>query len=212
MAVTQFVGRIYKLTPSETNNIYVGSTTLKLGYRMREHKHNYGRHLNAKFPYTTAFEILKYTDAKIELLFEGQCNSKSDLFKLEGEYIQATENCINKQLAGVNYKENSKAYNKEYYKNNQDIIKQRSKEYYENNKEAISQKIKEKIIANPEENKNRCKVYYEKNKDKLTAKFTCEVCGSVFAYRQTSDHIKTQKHKTAMDAKKIEPEAEDNLL
>jgi hypothetical protein len=47
----------------------------------------------------TAFEILKYPDTTIDLLFEGDLNTKSDVFRLEGEHIQITENCINKQVA-----------------------------------------------------------------------------------------------------------------
>ena len=67
-----FTCRIYKLTSTETDKVYVGSTEVKLEYRMREHKHSYGKYTNSKFVYMTAFEILKYTNAKIELLFEGE--------------------------------------------------------------------------------------------------------------------------------------------
>ena len=108
MAETQITGRIYKITSSLTSGVYVGSTTRTLKEILREHNKDYKKYTNSTYPYITAFEIMKHPDATIDLLFEGNFNTKSDIFRLEGEYIQATENCINKQVAGQNYKEHKK--------------------------------------------------------------------------------------------------------
>ena len=160
----------------------------------------------------TAFEILKYPDTTIDLLFEGDFNTKSDVFRLEGGYIQLTENCINKQVAGKNYKEIKQEYHKEYYKTHQDAIKQRGKERYENNKDAISQKNKEYRESHKDAISQQRHESYEKNKHLLNAKTTCEVCGVVYSHRHATRHCKSQRHIKAMDAKKInsseEPEQE----
>lgn len=105
------------------------------------------------------------------------------MYRLEGEYMQVTENCINKCIAGRS--------DIEYRRDKKDIINQRDKEYYEKNKEIIQQKSKE---------------YNEKNKEKIREKITCEDCGSVYTLNGRAKHFKTQKHLQAVEenAKKIE--------
>ena len=154
-----FIGRIYKLTSSETDKVYVGSTKLKLGYRMRDHKHSYGKYTLSKFPYMTAFEILKYADAKIELLFEGEFNTRADMYKLEGEFIQ-TENSVNKRIEGRS--------RQEYYEYKKDYFAMKKKEYAQTHREHLSQKKKEYNQRTKEARKIYDVKYRQDHQDKIT--------------------------------------------
>lgn len=40
-----FIGKIYKLVSTETDKVYVGSTTRRLQKRMTDHKYNYARYI-----------------------------------------------------------------------------------------------------------------------------------------------------------------------
>ena len=75
-------------------------------------------------------------------------NHWNTLRKREGYYIREI-GTLNHQIAGRTTHE----YDKEYYEDNKDTIKQINKEYREANKDKISQAKKE---------------YYEANKDKKT--------------------------------------------
>ena len=74
-----FVGRIYKLTSAETNNVYVGSTTQALEKRVREHKKDYTSYIKGTRCYVTSYEIVKYVDATIELIHEGEFVSVKEI-------------------------------------------------------------------------------------------------------------------------------------
>lgn len=75
-------GKIYKITSSQTDLIYVGSTVENLSMRFAHHKSNFKRNISD----IISKEILKYCDAKIELIEAYPCNSKEELFKKETEY------------------------------------------------------------------------------------------------------------------------------
>ena len=131
------IGRIYKITSNETNYIYIGSTTQQLNVRFQKHKVDYKRHSNNKFPYMSSFEIVKYTDAKIELIHEGLFEGRNDLENYERDTIRTSPNCVNiykkktdeekkkiKQICNhKNYEQNKEQY-KEYYQQNKEYYKQ----------------------------------------------------------------------------------------
>lgn len=93
-------GKIYKITSSQTDLIYIGSTVEKLNLRFAHHKHQFKKNING----TKSKEILKYDDAKIELIESYPCNSKEDLFKREREYIKSL-NCVNNHSSSTVVKE-----------------------------------------------------------------------------------------------------------
>jgi hypothetical protein len=208
--MTSFIGRVYKITSNETADIYVGSTVQKLYQRFSNHKLDYTKYTQGKFAkYMTSYCILKYSDAKIELLEERGFEYKNDMLKLEGEYIRAIEGCINKQVAGRTekeykdtYKDQYKQYNKEYNETHKDRISQQHKEYYQANKDEIKQhvkqykenheyelKIKNKEYNNKhkEEIKQYKKGYRELNKDKIA-----EVLKEY--YNKNQERLKEQKN------------------
>lgn len=125
------IGKIYKLTSNETDDIYIGGTTGKLNIRFNTHKCNYKQYLNDKRRYETAFELTKYNDVKIELLYENEFKTVKDMYNLEGEYIKNNKNCVNMRITGRDKKE----YNKQYRENNVEKEKERHKKYCDDNKE-----------------------------------------------------------------------------
>jgi hypothetical protein len=109
----QIFGRIYKITSSQCDGCYIGSTTLPLAKRFSVHKAHYKMHLKGKYNNTSSFDVLKHTDAKIELVEEGFFESKRDLEKREGHYINVTPNTVNKKGAGMTRAETAhKLYDK----------------------------------------------------------------------------------------------------
>lgn len=50
--------KIYKITSSQTDKIYIGSTIKTLSVRFAKHKTDYNRFINGKQNYVTSFEIL----------------------------------------------------------------------------------------------------------------------------------------------------------
>jgi len=95
------LGRIYKITSSQTDACYIGSTIKTLMQRFSTHKNHYSEYLKGKHTYTTSFGILQHGDANIELVIEGLFPSKRDMERVEGHYIDNTPNAVNKKGAGM---------------------------------------------------------------------------------------------------------------
>jgi len=166
-------GKIYKLTSSQTDKVYIGSTIKSLNNRFSGHKCDYKRWLKSQMDKITSYDLLQYEDVKIELIKEFPCNTRKELEKEEGKLI-LENNSVNKYVAGRTKKESNKIYrhkNKEYYK-----------EYVEANKEKIKEYKKKYVEANK-----------EKIKEKGKEKFTCE-CGGKYIYYNKSHHFKSKKH------------------
>jgi hypothetical protein len=97
-----------------------------------------------------------------------------------------------------------KQYNKQYYEDNKENLKEKKKindkQYYDNNKE----KKKQYYEDNKQLKKQYHKQYYEKNKDKAKQynkeKITCE-CGYVMNRSSLSKHKLTKKHNNKMNIK-----------
>ncbi len=143
---TQIIGRIYKITSSECEGVYIGSTTQQLKTRFSKHKSDYKRYLDDRTNsnYMTSFEIIKHADAKIELIHEGIFKDKKCLEKMEGELIKTTSCCVNKIICGrtnqeskrLSYEKYKDKY-KEFYEANKDTLCKRQKEYNEAKKDKL---------------------------------------------------------------------------
>jgi len=152
-------GKIYKITSSQTDLIYVGSTIQSLDDRFKKHKNNFKNNNSS----ITSKEILKYDDAKIELIEFYPCNSEEELYKREGEYIK-TLNCVNRKVEGRDPKE--------YYEENKEKMKEYQKKYRERNNENIkeymmkySQKNQERLKKNRMHRMMINRDYYKKKTD-----------------------------------------------
>ena len=161
--------KIYKLTSSQTDKVYIGSTIKSLDVRFSNHKAHYKSWLKSQINKITSSDLLQYDDVKIELIKEFPCETRKELEKEEGKLI-LENNCVNKYVVGRTKKEYDKIYR---HKN-----KEKYKEYVEANKEKV---------------KEHKKKYVEANKEKINEKFTCE-CGGKYIYYNKSRHFKTKKH------------------
>ena len=96
-------GKIYKITCSENDLVYYGSTTKTLKIRLSKHKSAYKLYLEERHNYMTSFEIMKYASAKIELVEDYPCNTKKELLEKERFYIE-NNICCNSDIPGRNKK------------------------------------------------------------------------------------------------------------
>jgi hypothetical protein len=115
-------GKIYKITSSQTDKIYIGSTINPLHRRLIYHHCNIkrGSGVNSK-------AILKYDDAVIILIEDYPCKSKNELHRRERYHIENSENVINKIIPTRT--------KKEWKQINSETIRLKSKVYREKNKE-----------------------------------------------------------------------------
>ena len=61
---------IYKLTSSQTDDIYVGKTKQTLEERFKDHKDDYTGWLDGRRPFKSSYFLMEYQDVKIELIEE----------------------------------------------------------------------------------------------------------------------------------------------
>jgi hypothetical protein len=129
--------KIYALRSPQTDQIYIGSTTQKLSYRMAGHRRE---KLNANpKKYCTSSILLDFDDCYIELLEEYKCYNKEQQRKREGEWVRINRAiCVNKKLPGREFKEYLKEYSQ--LPETKEKAKLRQREYYDKHKEKITAK------------------------------------------------------------------------
>ena len=168
---------IYKITSTQTQKVYIGSTFKKLNVRLYQHKKSYNRFQNGKGKNVGAFDVVCFDDCVIEELesFEGltrkalavQERKYYDIYKANGVELcninipnrsKADWECENKLFLDNWKKEyrvkNREKYNKyvnDYYHNNKEKIIENQKKYHEKNKERISQYYKDYYLRKKEE-------------------------------------------------------------
>jgi hypothetical protein len=91
--ITPITGFVYKIVSDSTDNVYIGSTSNTVKKRFGQHKLDYKRYARGKHSYTSSFDIIKYGDARIEILAE--IYDGEDIKAVEQYYIDNTPNCIN---------------------------------------------------------------------------------------------------------------------
>jgi len=155
------IGRVYSIRSHQTTDIYIGSTTQALSMRMSGHRKDYKCYLNKTRHYISSFDILKYEDAYIEIIFEGEFENKNSLSRKEGEYIRELP-CINKRIEGRTHKE--------YYEDNKERLNEKKKEYNEINREKIAKAHHDYWIKNKEIFHEKSKAYREQNKEVIKEK------------------------------------------
>jgi len=166
-------GKIYKIIDNTNANIYIGSTCTSLKERLISHLVNYKSYIkkDSKGKVTTAFDIIKNNDYRIELIENFPCKSKQELLRKEREYIENNK-CINIARPITTYQE----------KLNQ------KKEW-----------AKKKYIDDKDKILERNKIYYEANKDKLNEKIQCNICSSTISKNYLAQHKRSLKCKNYKD-------------
>jgi hypothetical protein len=183
--------KIYKLVSDHTDKIYIGSTVQPLYKRKAGHKQSYTLFKKNKYSYITSYELIELGEIDIILIENVKCESKEELHAKERYYIELNkEKCVNMVIPTRTNKEwydDNKEYNKNYYKNNIEIIKEKHNEYYENNKEILKTNMKEYRLNNKE-------IISEKSKEQ----FNCE-CGGKFIKSNKIRHLNSKKHFDFLD-------------
>jgi hypothetical protein len=90
--------KIYAIKSSHNPKFYIGSTTLPIKLRFIKHKGAYNKYNNGSSTlYSTAYEILKHTDAYIELIEEVNVINNIELRLKEKEhFLKHRDNIVNK--------------------------------------------------------------------------------------------------------------------
>ena len=165
----------YKITSTNTDKVYVGSTKKDINERLNQHEQDYKRYQDGKFHYITSFEILEYKDYKIELLENKICESKEERSTLECKYIINTPNTVNRNLPGRTpeeyYQDNKQELNelhRQYYNDNKEQIDEYQRQYYSDNKEQCNERNRQYRQENKEQidEYQRLSQYYQDNKNK----------------------------------------------
>jgi hypothetical protein len=169
--------KIYKLISDHTDKIYIGSTVEKLHKRKYNHKMSYQLFKNniGKCHYMYSYQLIELGEINIILIENFKCESKEELYARERHHIELNkELCVNKNIPIRYKKENQeymKEYNKEYIKNNKEILREKAKVYQKDNEEKIKEYKKQ----------------YSQNINE------CE-CGGKYRNLKKSKHLKTKKH------------------
>lgn len=79
---------IYKLVCRDTDLIYIGSTTKKLNYRVKEHTSSYKSFINGKNNYTTSYRIIENNNYYYEIIEDFSCFNKRQLDSRERYWIE----------------------------------------------------------------------------------------------------------------------------
>ena len=134
--------KIYKIVCNETNDIYIGSTTLTLEHRLSAHIRNKD---------CSSRQIMDRGNYDMTLIEKFPCNSYLELRMREQFYMDTIPN-INKIRAHITadqtriqtaiyqkeHKNKLVIYHKKYNKKNKDKIAIRKKEYHKENKNKIA--------------------------------------------------------------------------
>lgn len=106
-------GKIYRLTCSNLDLVYYGSTTLTLNRRLNRHKNSYKRWLNDNTLNCEVSRVLfEAGDVEIDLVMDCPCESKRYLEEVEETFITNDE-CVNMKRAYMT-KEDQKEHIRKY--------------------------------------------------------------------------------------------------
>lgn len=182
--------KIYKITNTDNDMIYIGSTTKKLCERLAKHRSDEKRKDIDNSIYTTSsYEILKYNGVRIELIEAFSCNNIEELRAREGQHIRMVD-CINKNIPGRPTDEQQH----EWYMLNRDRLIQKSQYKHDQNREEDNKRNRKNYYDNRNERITKQMEYYEKNKERIHQKYLC-ICGSTVSKQHKARHEQSDKHK-----------------
>jgi hypothetical protein len=187
---------LYKIVCKDINitDCYVGHT---INFDNRKSKHKSDCNNEKTFCYN--FKLYQFIRAnggfenfEIIKIEDYPCNDIYEAVIKEGYFIKELKATLNMKIAGRTNKEYRKdnkellsEKDKEYYKNNKELILEKAKEYHklnknkkiqydkqycENNKEKIAKRNKKYFENNKEKNAEKQKEYYKNNKELISEK------------------------------------------
>ena len=132
MPINYQEGKIYKIYNTINDDMHVGSTTLTLCERMRDHRKCVNNGAKNHLLIYKAFREHGVDNFYIELVEKCPCNYKDELRKKEGEYIRELEPSLNIRIAGRTnneYREGNREHQKDYYQNNKEYMNEYMERY-----------------------------------------------------------------------------------
>jgi len=139
---------------------------------MTKHRVHYKLFGEGKFARVTVFDVFDthgVENCKIELVEEFPCESKEQLNKREGYYIQNNE-CVNKNIPGRTLAD-----------------------WLDATRDHRIKMARSWQAANPEKVKEADKKYKAANRERLHEKVTCDVCGGVCSRQCFERHKRSDK-------------------
>jgi len=138
MVIDYKKGKIYKIINDINDEIYVGSTVLTLAQRFGHHKEDSLKYQDRKI-YKFVADNGGWSHFKIILIEDYPCDRKEQLLMREQYYKETLKATLNdKNCFGLD-KERMEIYQKQFYQQHIDELKQQMKQYYTNNKDEIKQ-------------------------------------------------------------------------
>ena len=187
------IGYIYKITPHNCEEFYIGSTT---DMKQRESQHITVSKIKTSKVYIKIRECGGFV---MKLLYEYECENEPELRMEEQRCMDMMKPTLNTNRAFTSeegYIEQKKIYNEK----NRDVIIDKAKQHYQKNKDVIIDKATQYYETNKDAIREKKKIYNEKNKDvirekkkKRNEKINCE-CGSIVGKRSLSRHKKSKQH------------------
>ena len=157
------IGFIYKITPHNCEEFYIGSTT---DMKIRERQHITDSKIHTSKVYIKIRECGGFV---MKLLYEYECENEPELRMEEQRCMDVLKPTLNTNRAFTS-EEGHIENNKRWYKTNRDGISEQKKEYYESNRDVILDKKKIYTEKNREVINEKAQQYYEKNRDGINDK------------------------------------------
>ncbi len=162
-------GSVYKIWSPSSDDIYIGSTKQTLSSRMSGHRSSYKAWTANNSRFCSSYGVLRFSDARIELLELVEFTTRPQLTAREGHWIRSVK-CLNKHIAGRTQAE--------YKKDN-------------------AVKINEWVVAHHVE-VSAYKAKYDashrvENRERHSKKIEC-ACGRIHRRDQKSKHVYSAKH------------------
>jgi len=127
-------GKIYKITNTVTDDIYVGSTTHPLEARFDVHRRSSRRDIYKNIKLYKLMNDIGFDKFSIALIEDFPCETKTELCRREGYFIYTLNTSLNHNIAGRTRKER--------YVANNDEMRAKAKRMYEKHKEKIRERAR----------------------------------------------------------------------
>lgn len=170
--------KIYKLTNSINNKLYVGSTTTDLKQRKYKHISHTKNNLNSFLYRNLRKDKVNSNNIDLILIEKFPCQTRFELHKRERYWIEKLKSEYNKNLPSRN-----------------------KHDYYISNKKKCNAKSHENYLKNQEKYKTLAKKYRQKNKESISKKQKLKtkcICGMYWTGRHKNRHLKTKNHHTLL--------------
>ena len=196
-------GYIYKIwSKNDPEMVYYGSTQQQVCQRLTDHKHGYHqwKKNSKKYTFTSSYLIFDIGEYEYTTLEKVDFEELFELKNRERFYIENNK-CVNKQIPNrtkkeykIQYKKDNPQIEKEYYKKNQEKIKDKMYNYYYDNIEKKKEYQRNYRQNNLQLVREKDKIYQQKNKEKISQKnkikVNCPYCSSMITKCNLRRHIK----------------------